>query len=222
MGKTIIIFVVTLLARQIAQAQGTIYLSNLDETSTGSYAVGNDSWLAASFSTGGNIGGYIINSVQLAMANATGNPSGLRVLLYGTDGSPGGSTPGSSLATLNGSTDPLTAGIYSYIPVSSIVLSPHSDYYIVLTSDTTANDGAYQWGIENASRPSSHGWLGFGVLQSSDGKTPWNYLGMDMFPQIPYSQFAIVATPVPEPGILALFGLGGLFFVRRRITKAVC
>jgi hypothetical protein len=53
----IIVLAVVLSAPQITQAQGTTYLSNLGEPSTGSLAVGSDSWLAVSFGTGTNVGG---------------------------------------------------------------------------------------------------------------------------------------------------------------------
>jgi hypothetical protein len=54
-----------LLAQQILQAQGTTYLSNLDQSSVGSLAVGSNSWLAGIFETGTNPGGYVLNSIQL-------------------------------------------------------------------------------------------------------------------------------------------------------------
>src|ERR1039457_5454895 len=68
---------------QNTQAQGTItYLSNLGQASTGSRAVGSDLWLAESFLTGTNAGGYLLDSVQLGMTNASGNPSGFTLMLY--------------------------------------------------------------------------------------------------------------------------------------------
>src|ERR1017187_4058000 len=88
---------------QIAQAQGTLYISNLGLTSSGSSPVGNDSWLAADFGTGTNAGGYLLNSFQLALADASGNPSGFTAMLYTLGGSGPSPGPGSSLGTLNGS-----------------------------------------------------------------------------------------------------------------------
>jgi hypothetical protein len=175
--------------------------------------------LAADFSTGGNAGGYLINSIQLAMTNASGNPNGFTVMIYSAIVSAGGINPGTNLETLNGSLNPTTAGIFTYTPAPSLTLSQNTKYYIVLTAGTAINNGAYEWSIEDASRPSSDGWLGYGVLQSSDGQNGWSFLGA---PQFPYSQFAINATAIPEPGVLGLFALGGLAFLwHRRKAKAV-
>src|ERR1035441_4891149 len=61
MRKTIISGIIAsvfgLLAPQIIQAQGTTYLSNLDQSSVGSVAVGSDSWLAGIFNTGHKLDG---------------------------------------------------------------------------------------------------------------------------------------------------------------------
>src|ERR1035438_5489490 len=103
-----------MLSPQIIQAQGTTYLSSLDQSSVGSLAVGSNSWVAAGIYTGTNPGGYVLNSVQLGMTDASGNPSDFTAMLYYPlfGGPPSG--PGRSLATLNGSLDPVTAGTYTY------------------------------------------------------------------------------------------------------------
>jgi hypothetical protein len=67
---------------QTGEAQGTTYLSNLGGTSSGSTAVGSDSWLAVSFHTGNNPGGYFLDSFQLGINDETGTPSGFTVMLY--------------------------------------------------------------------------------------------------------------------------------------------
>jgi hypothetical protein len=43
---------------------------------SGSPSVASDSWLAAEFGTGTDASGYVLNSVQLGMTDASGNPSG--------------------------------------------------------------------------------------------------------------------------------------------------
>src|SRR5476649_1775563 len=140
----ILVFEVGLLAPQITQAQGTItYLSNLGQTSAGSLAVGSDSWQAAEFRTGNNVGGYTLNSIQLGMADDSGNPAGFTAMIYTFDLARG--IPGSSLGTLNGSLNPATSGIYTYTPVSNITLSRGDFFYIVLTAGTTVASGAYEW-----------------------------------------------------------------------------
>jgi hypothetical protein len=217
MRKTIVSGIIAsvfgLLAPQILQAQGTTYLSNLEQSSAGSFAAGSDSWLAATFETGTNAGGYVINSIQLAMSNASGNPSGFQVMLYR-----GGGTPGTLLGTLNGSLDPVTAGIYTYTPAATLTLPISGPYDIVLTAGTAVGNGAYEWsGAGMNSYNPSGGWSSLGVVAgfwtSSNGSLlSWIHNG-SAFPQ-----FAIDATAVPEPSTTALAALSGagLLLFRRR------
>jgi hypothetical protein len=204
-----------LLSPQIAQAQGTIYLSNLDQSPTASLAAGSDSWLAGIFQTGTNAGGYVLNSIQLAMADASGTPGGFKVMLYAPAG--GSFFPGRSLGTLNGSLDPVASGIYSYSPATILTLAPNVAYSIVLTGMTPVAAGAYEWSYAgmNSYNPTG-GWSYMGTWTSSNGSSPWTASG-GAFPQ-----FAVDAAIVPEPGVLSLLLLGGYFLVRhRRKAKAV-
>ncbi len=210
----VIFFVVALLTSQSVQAQGVVYLSNLGQSSAGSDMVGSDSWLAAGFFTGTNSSGYILNSIQLAMTNATGNPSGFTVMLYSaippSSSSNGEFFPGSNLGALNGSLNPTTAGIYSYDPSSSLSLAPSTAYFLALTAGTSVANGAYEWDLANANYNPTGGWHAPPAVavgdnyQSSDGSS-WGIL--EALPQ-----FAINATAIPEPGVLGLLGLGGLCF----------
>ena len=205
------------LAPQIIQAQGTTYLSNLDQSSVGSVAVRSDSWLAGIFNTGTNYsGGYVLNSIQLAMANASGNPSGFQVMLYASTG--GSQLPRTLLATLDGSLNPVTSGIYTYTPDTTLTLLPNGAYDIVLTAGTAVANGAYEWSYAdiNSYNPSG-GWHALpdglaGVWTSSNGSPPWTP-NESAFPQ-----FAIDATAVPEPSTTALAALSGagLLLFRRR------
>jgi hypothetical protein len=214
MKKTIITFLVGLLIQQFAVAQGTTYLSSLSQNATGNLSVGSDSWMAADFITGNNIGGYVLDSVQLGMASSSGNPTDFSVMIYNNGAFPVGVAPGNSLASLNGSANPSAAGIYTYAPASSLMLSPNTDYFIVLTAGTAVDNGAYNW-RERAYPPSGiDNWrAGNGVLHSSNGTSAWSatpYLGI--------AQFSITATAIPEPSWarLLLFGSGVLFYVRKR------
>lgn len=63
-----------------AHAQGTLFLSNLSQSSPTDMAVGSDSWIAQSFVTGASSGGYILDSVQLLTAAASGAPGSSMVL----------------------------------------------------------------------------------------------------------------------------------------------
>jgi hypothetical protein len=218
--RGIICFVVTLAAPRIVQAQGTTYLSNLGQPSDGSNAVGSDSWLAALFFTGTNSSGYMLDSLQLAITDASGNPSGFTVMLYSAFIGGGGTFPGSSLGTLDGSLNPTTAGIYTFTPASNLTLSPHTTYFIMLTAGTAVVNGAYEWSVMNT--PSYNPvdkWLGAITSTSMNGSS-WRPL--PTYPQLDYSQYAINATPIPEPNVLGLLGLGGLTFLwHRRKAKAV-
>jgi len=212
----IIACVFGLLAPQILQAQGTTYLSNLDQSSAGSLAVGSDSWLGANFQTGTNAGGYVLDSVQLELADASGSPSGFTAMLY-ANGKLGGPTPGSSLGTLNGSLDPVAAGVYTYIPASTLTLSARTSYFIVLTAGTAVAGGAYEWSYagSNAYDPSG-GWFSDGVLCTSSNGSSWPSLTTS------YLLFAISGSPVPEPSSLTFVGLGVFLLVwRHRKAKAI-
>jgi hypothetical protein len=217
MKKLVIILVAGLLAQQIAQAQGTVYLSNIGQAAAGSFAVGSNSWLATDFYTGNNAGGYLLDSVQLALTNASGNPSGFTAMIYSVVMT-SGPFPGTNLSTLTGSTDPSTSGIYTYTPASSLILSPNGIYFIVLTAGTAVANGAYEWdwAYPSTSYNPSGNWAGGGHEFSSSSGSSWGFLGGF------YPQYAINAEGVPEPGVLSLFVLGCLCFLwHRRKAKPV-
>ncbi len=219
MKKFIIIFAVGLLIQQITKAQGTTYVSNLGQSSIGSESVGSDSWVAVPFITGANVGGYTLNSVQLAMTAASGNPIGFTVMLYRSTFNgppPPFALPGVSLGTLNGSLNPVTAGTYTYTPASSFTLSPNIEYFIVLTARTAVANGAYDL---SAAGPipynSSDGWSSQVWDWTSSNGLFW------IQPPSVYSQFAITATAIPEPSssFLLLLGSGVFIYVRRAFRR---
>ena len=198
-----ILLVLGLLSPQTTRAQGITYLSNLGQASSGQLAVASNSWTAGDFRTGDNPNGYSLDFIRLSMADALANPSGFTATVYSATGT-FGIYPGSSLATLSGSLNPVTAGIFSYTPVENLTLSPATRYFIVLTAETGVLDGAYQWDFTNTSISNpGDDWLLSIAAASSDGSS-WDYLS-GAFPQ-----FAINATPIPEPGVLSLLGLSAL------------
>jgi hypothetical protein len=211
MKKTLISLFVALPMLQIIQAQGITYLSNLNQPSAGNLAVGSDSWLAVGFDVGTNASGYMLNSIQLNLTGASGNPNTFVFLLYSAIGH-GDFYPGSSLGTLNGSTDPSVGGVFTYFPAEELMLLPNTAYFIVLTAGTAVANGAYDWSYAGSSfYNSSGGWqapLGRAAVdnyQSIDGSN-WNVFGGS-------SQFAITATPIPEPSAEMLLGLGGILLL---------
>ncbi len=199
-----------LLGAQIGRGQGSItYISNLAQPSSGAVAVGKDSWIAALFFTGGNTGGYLLDSVQLNMADDSGSPGGFSVMIYAQGGSSIGIFPGSSLGTLSGSANPSTGGVYTFTAVPGLTLSSATPYFIVIAANTTVATGAYEWSLAGVnSYSSSDSWgvtggVSSGVFRSSTGSS-WTSLSAT------YPQFAINATAAPEPGTLGLLALGGL------------
>jgi hypothetical protein len=199
--KSSIALVVALLATTITKAQGATYLSNLGQPSSGSVAVGSDSWLATSFFSGNNIGGYTLDSIQLAMADASGSPSGFTIMLYSEANNPGGAFPGSSLGTLSGSAEPATGGLYTYTDNLNITLSPATYYFIVLTAGTGVAAGAYDWSLAGTySYNPGGGWSSGGDVRTSSNGSLWLANAGNL-------QYAINATAVPEPGFLSLYSI---------------
>ncbi len=205
------IILASLLASRVAQGQGTIYLSNLNQTPNGSDPVGSDSWLASAFLAGTDVNGYELNSVQLAMADASGNPSDFTVMIYAQNPNiVTGPFLGSSLGTLTGSSNPSNVGVYTYTSDLSLILSPSTTYFVVLTAGTTVANGAYEWNF--AGLPSrNNGWGEAGsILDSVDGMH-WSFENSGS------AQFAVAATAIPEPSLafFLLLGSGILMYVRR-------
>jgi hypothetical protein len=211
--KKMILIAIALFTAKVAViqilAQGTLYVSNLAQTPTGSSAVGSDSWIAQTLITGTNPGGYMLDSVQLLMNAASGNPSGFTVSLYSYSSSTG---PASNLGNLSGS-DPSAGGIFTYT-AADLMLSPSTSYCIVVTTTTPVTEGVYVWSI--GSSPyyiGSESWEIYDVnYNSTDGLSWTGHLRQRAF------QMAIYAAAVPEPTTLALaaLGLAALSFWRRK------
>lgn len=207
--------VFALLIPQAIRAQGISYISNLNQPSNDSLVVGSNSWVAADFKTGNNATGYYFDSVQLAMAGISEDPSGFIAMLYSQATIFGGLIPGNSLGTLDGSDNPSTDGVYTYTSASGLMLLPNTYYFIILTAETSVDTGAYEWSYTGASSYSSlDGWSASPAYYYSVNGSSWNAsAGI-------YPQFAITATPIPEPLPSWLFLLGsGFFFYVRRIHR---
>lgn len=208
-----------LLLSQFASAQGTLYVSNLGQTPTGSAQIGSDSWIAQGFITGDNGVGYTLNSIQLLMNAGSGNPGGFTVSIYSKTGNPNVAEyppdhPSSSLATLTGS-DPSGGGLFTFTSSSGITLRSDAFYYVVLTSTTPIAQGAYTWSAADSfTTDPTTGWtIDDEYFSSADGSSWAGTLRKDVF------QMALSDTPVPEPRSFALAGLALVCFAFRRIWK---
>ena len=209
--RTVIVVVILLSALWVndCKAQGTLYVSNLGQPSTGAAAIASDSWIAQTFIPGTNAGGYRLDSVQLLMNSAPGNPSGFRVAIWGSSSSDW-HLPGNYLASLAGP-NPLVSGIYSYT-ASDLWLAPGT-YFVVASATTAVAGGYYQWSHRQFDDTfGSQRWSIFGSYCSSTDGITWHISRESTY------QMAIYATPIPEPSssLLFMLGLGGVFFRQRR------
>ena len=192
--------------------QGTVYLSNLSLQSTGNASVASDSWHAQAFDTGTNRAGYVLNFVELRMVGASGNPSDFMVTIHTNRYPPVNVYPAGSIAQLVGSTNPVAPGINTYIPASPITLSGNGGYFIVVTAGTQVANGAYSWSMASSTPDNlAQGWFGGQPFYSSDGIS-WAYSSSG------FPQFAVSATPIPEPSTIALLGPGGYLLAVFRQT----
>jgi PEP-CTERM motif len=208
-----VILAAGLLHPSTASSQGTItYLSNLGQPSSGSVSVGANAWYAADFTTGANTGGYFLNKIQLAMNDSSGSPGGLTVMIYTDVVEHGGDFPGMSVASLSGPANPVTAGMYAYMPLSSLTLLPNTVYLVVVTAATTTANGGYEWSVTGNGSPgfNSYHWGGEVEFETSTDGLNWNYAPGA------FGQYSLDATPAPEPGTLGLLALGVSLFGLRR------
>lgn len=202
MRPTSITLVSQLFALSLA-AQGTLYLSNIGESTSDSFPIASDSWAAAAFQTGENYpGGYLLNSIQLLMGGGSGSPSGFSISIYVPNRT---ELRGTLIGSLNG-VNPSSSGVFAFTPVSEIHLLPLFSYEVVATADTSSTEGFYAWNRTTSHNYSTANWPGsYGSSVSIDG-TSWT----STTPSYLF-QFAVYATPlpVPEPSCPSLLGLGG-------------
>lgn len=191
-----------------------VYVSNLVAGDDSGVVCDATTWDAAEFTTGGNLSGYNLDSVEIAIDGIwVVDGSGFSLSIYSNNSG----LPGSSLGTLSGSSNPSVAGNYAYT-ASGISLSPYTSYWIVGNAATAFPNGSFLWGDTTSSAyASSGGWSMNSATRdlSSDNGSSWTSTAVSVL------RFSVAATPAPEPQPFPLAGLG-LAIVLLRSRKYTC
>ncbi|MGH7993282.1 MAG: choice-of-anchor R domain-containing protein [Limisphaerales bacterium] len=187
-----------------------LYVSNLANADDSGVVCDGSSWDAAEFTTGGNLNGYSLDSIQIAIDGIlVVDGSGFSLSLYSNNSG----QPGSSVGVLSGSSNPSVAGNYTYT-ASGVTLSASTSYWVVGDAATAFPNGSFLWGdTTSPAYTSSGGWSINNATRdiSHDGGSTWTATGVSLL------RFSVTATAVPEPQSFALAGLGlTLVFFRRR------
>jgi len=111
-------------------ARATTYLSNTGTPFEGT-GVGTN-WIAQSFETGTNSGGYILNSITTSMMGIDGSPTGFALSVFSRKGV----FPSSSLEVLTGSSDPSVYGAQYTYTSTGLLLQPSTIYWLVASATT--------------------------------------------------------------------------------------
>ena len=201
--------VLAILSSAILPASGAIVFGNFGTPDSGNGVLVGDSpfggdtfsWAYRFALTGTPVEVDSINLVLEEFFQADGDPI---VNLYRAG--PGG--PGSLVTSFAGLASPLntTAGIHSFTPETPAVLAPNLAYWLSVTQSASGN---FSW---NTSDPPSDpgGEISVAEIWMSDnGGLNWT-----LNPARPKLQ--LVGTPIPEPAIPLLLGLGALLTLRRK------
>jgi len=205
------LFALLSLAILIPPAGAVTYLSSLGVPNEGGYGIGTN-WLAQSFQTGTNSGGYSLNSITLLMDGTIGSPTGFALRVYSNVCV----VPGAPLEILAGNSDPqVYDALYSYTS-SNLLLQPTTTYWLVASATTPS----YVWSATHAQNyTSADGWhldtVGNSRAVYDPVKQKWTAASVTTFGT---TKFIVDATPVPEPGsgALAALGLSCLGWLGRR------
>lgn len=130
-------------------------VSNLTQTTNSGFSINNNQWLSSSFTTGGGIYGYTINSVILRLAATTANPN-LFVRLY--NDSLGGL--GSQIASFTNPSFTLNiTNDYIFTITTPQILASNTNYWLV--AGISGGSGEYFWGFTTS--PDQTGLPGWSV-----------------------------------------------------------
>ena len=181
------------------------YLSNLAEPRPGGSRIGSNETIAQSFVTGGASGSFTLNSIQIS-ALRIGTPIGnFSLSLYSNNGG----IPGSLIGPLSGP-NPSAEMTYTYT-ASGISLAPQTTYWVAATGTAPIGsaNGDYIWNYSSTLNYSAIGdWsinsTGNDFALSATGGQSWTPFSGRIY------QFAVNASPVPEPGTWALMLCGGI------------
>ncbi|HVU38562.1 MAG TPA: choice-of-anchor R domain-containing protein [Opitutales bacterium] len=165
-------------------------------------------WLADKFITGSNLNLLTLEAIKIQFVASSGT-GGYFVDIY-TDNS---GVPGSLFAALTGSTNPNTAGIFTYTPSGTVTLAASTTYWMVEGSTTsTAN---YQPTYITTPNPFvKNGWTITGNYTfTTNSGSSWGGGASDG-----PTQYSIVVVPEPATfaGIAGVAGLGAAGYLRRR------
>ncbi|MEA3188346.1 MAG: hypothetical protein QOD99_2176 [Chthoniobacter sp.] len=206
------VFVATSLITLPQRASAITGVSNLTQTNSGSgtnvtYQSGFGADMAEAFTTGASAA--TLNSITVRMLTASGG-GGFSVQLYSNVGD----SPGTSLITLSGNTNPATAGDYTY--TGSFALAPSATYWVFETVTQSAPNKVYTWS-ETASN-SETGISGWTIRDGFKDRSQNNGVPGAWFNDVgsPF-QLSVDVTVVPEPGTWAMVlgGIGMLVGFRR-------
>lgn len=184
-------------------AASQVMVSNLGVTPDGFSDIAADSWFASPFLTGNSAPSFDLDEVQLGMDVATTGGGNFFVAIHG-DAS---GNVGAQIATLSGSADPLTAGVYSY-SATGVTLNANTTYWIV--AGVSSGSAIYSWNFVGAGTTST--WEILNQFTSSINP-PGNWDPPSAGPQ----QFSVSVVPEPGSASLAILGaLAGIVLRRHR------
>jgi hypothetical protein len=195
-------------------SQADVMVSNLSQPATSNFPVGAW-WAANQFITDNSAAAFQLDLVTIAMDAANATPGNFFVAIY----SGAGDRPGTLLQTLIGSSNPDTAGDYTYSS-PGLTLTPNTSYWVVTgVSNGGSAESGYLWrntgAVVNYTGPWIIPSIDTHITSLPAGGSTWNNFENDGYAR----QFSVSATAVvPEPStcILVCLGAAGLLLRLRK------